>query len=161
VSRGIYHIKGTGDPELGMMFAWVNSYDKSKRFSCATGAVLTTYGGYYMGDMGSWRRKHTGDARQEAMDTMKEQIANSGTYYNTLVGYMKEMKEIILEEKARAELLGRIFFQERLITSEQANIVKSLLMKPEATNSLWELNTYLVSALRKAHPRDWMEKSIA
>ncbi len=161
VARGIYHIKG-GDEDLQMMFAWVNSYDKSKRFSCCIGSRIIDNGGYWLsGDLSSWRRKHTGDAKKEAMETMSDQINNAGKYYQALLGHKAEMMLVKIPEKLRAEVLGRIYFMEKIITSEQAGIVKSLLMTPGADDTLWQLNKWLAAAMKKSHPKDWLEKSIA
>ena len=40
IAQGIYQIESTQDSELGMMFAWSNSYDKSTRFQCGIGAFV-------------------------------------------------------------------------------------------------------------------------
>ena len=69
VAQGIYHIYPSqttdeeiiNEKELGMMFAWTNSYDKSTRFQCAVGAyVAVCYNGMVAGDMMNFKRKHTG-----------------------------------------------------------------------------------------------------
>lgn len=160
VARGIYLIKESTDSEIQMMFAWVNSYDKSKRFECSIGCHIKDTGGFWFSsNMGSWSRKHTGDAKKEAVQAMTDQITNAGVYYNTLISHKEQMKLVILPEKLRAELLGRIYFKDRLITSEQAGIVRTALMKP-GDNTLWELVTMLAGALVKSHPKDWMSSQV-
>src|ERR1019366_4018691 len=37
VAQGVYHLKYGDDPDMGMMFAWSNSYDKTMRFKCSIG----------------------------------------------------------------------------------------------------------------------------
>ena len=69
VAQGIYHIRPMNvestDPDLGMMFAWTNSYDKSIRFQCAIGAyVMACSNGMVCGEL-NYARKHTGSADQE------------------------------------------------------------------------------------------------
>ncbi len=159
ITRGIYHLGSGADPELQMIFAWVNSYDKSKRFSCAIGAHVTDSGYWLSGDMSSFRRKHTGTAKAEAIQAMEEQITNAGKYYTSLVSSKEQMKLVVLPEKLRAEILGRLLFKERLLTMEQAGIIKSLLMMSE-DDSLWGLNKMISRAMLKSHPRDWMEVSL-
>ena len=46
VAQGVYYIQPTStdqqindEKELGMMFTWVNSYDKSRMFNCTIGAL--------------------------------------------------------------------------------------------------------------------------
>ena len=45
IGQGIYHIKPSqsefaNEDELGMMFAWTNSYNKRIRFQCGVGAYV-------------------------------------------------------------------------------------------------------------------------
>ena len=63
VAQGIYHIKPTNshdidvinETEIGMMFGWTNSYDKSTRFQCAIGGyVMVCSNGMVAGDMMSY-----------------------------------------------------------------------------------------------------------
>src|SRR5437870_1680629 len=60
VAQGVYHLKfeGEQDPEMGMMFAWSNSYDKSMKFKCSVGGYLNSSQSIIIsGNMGSWGRK--------------------------------------------------------------------------------------------------------
>ncbi len=163
VAQGIYVLKGK-DSDTEMFFAWVNSYDKSKRFQCAIGAHIKSCDGYYIGDMGSWSRKHTGDAKDEAIETMERQIKDAHTYYSTILAHKAQMDLVILPEDLRASLLGKILFQEGYMTMEQAGVVKTLLMSPgdykSDKDSLWSLICMISQAMIKSHPRDWMDNSI-
>jgi len=63
VAQGVYYINYGDDPELGLMFAWCNSYDKSTRFKCAVGAHVFVCGnGVMIGDMANYHKKHYGDS---------------------------------------------------------------------------------------------------
>ena len=163
VAQGIYHIKDLSDPEMGMIFAWVNSYDKSKRFQCCIGGVLTMNHNYFVADMGSWTRKHTGNAKQEAFDQMKDQISNAAGYYLKILQDKAAMKLVIVPLKQRAEILGRLLFQDRILTMEQGSVVKSQLIAPGAVDynapqdSLWTFYNQMAVALKKSHPRDWLD----
>jgi hypothetical protein len=94
VAQGIYHILpiNTVDPtimeekELGMMFAWTNSYDKSTRFQCAIGAyVMVCHNGMVSGDMMNFRRKHTGSADHDIRMQISNQIKNGEKYYKRIL----------------------------------------------------------------------------
>ena len=80
VAQGIYHIKKLGveqDSELGMMFAWTNSYDKSIRFQCSIGAyVMACSNGMVCGEL-NYARKHTGTADHEIKMQISSQIKNA------------------------------------------------------------------------------------
>ena len=75
VAQGIYEIVSTHDDDLGMMFAWTNSYDKSTRFQCGIGAyVFVCNNGMIHGDMASYARKHTGTAHLDVQTQIGSQV---------------------------------------------------------------------------------------
>ena len=164
VAQGVYYIKDASDPEMEMMFAWSNSYDKSMRFKAAIGAsVLVSRNSIISGDHSHWGRKHTGTALQEAIDTIKHQITNGAVYYKQLLDDKRVMTNMIVPVRYQAELLGRIMFEEEILTMEQLGIVRKEIKKPSFDyncdkESLWLFYNNIIVALRKAHPRHWMDQ---
>ena len=69
VAQAEYHINYGDDPEMGLMIAWQNSYNKLVSFKYAIGAhVMVCSNGCVAGDLGAYKRKHTGTADVEALD---------------------------------------------------------------------------------------------
>jgi len=162
IAQGIYRLQYQNDPELSMMFAWTNSYNKQVRFKCGVGAYVNHTGTTMVcGDMGSWARKHTGTADEETVATIKEQIANAHMYYDQLVADKNAMKEIKMNKRKQAQLLGILFAEYQILTTEQASIVRSQMDKPthvfEDSSSLWAFYNYVTTALQSSHPKTWME----
>lgn len=163
IAQGLYYLTYKSDPDIGMMFAWSNSYNKQMRFKCAMGGhVFVCLNGMLTGDMGSWNRKHTGTADQEAKDAIIDQVGNAQIYYNQLVSDKDKMKAVLLNKKEQASLLGILFAQYSVITTEQASIIKQQMDRPEFDynadkNSLWAFYNHATLALKKSHPRTWME----
>jgi transcription antitermination factor NusG len=162
IAQGIYRLQYQNDPELSMMFAWTNSYNKQVRFKCGVGAYVNHTGTTMVcGDMGSWARKHTGTADEETIATIKEQIANAHMYYDQLVHDKNAMKEIKMNKRKQAQLLGILFAEYQILTTEQASTVRSQMDKPshvfEDTSSLWAFYNYVTIALQSSHPKTWME----
>ena len=162
IAQGIYRLQYQNDPELSMMFAWTNSYNKQVRFKCGVGAYVNQIGTTMVcGDMGSWARKHTGSADEETVATIKEQVANAHMYYDQLVADKNAMKEIPMNKRKQAQLLGILFAEYQILTTEQASIVRSQMDKPshvfEDTSSLWAFYNYVTTALQSSHPKTWME----
>jgi hypothetical protein len=162
IAQGIYRLQYQNDPELSMMFAWTNSYNKQVRFKCGVGAYVNQIGTTMVcGDMGSWARKHTGTADEETVATIKEQIANAHMYYDQLVSDKNVMKEIKMNKRKQAQLLGILFAEYQILTTEQASIVRSQMDKPthvfEDSSSLWAFYNYVTIALQSSHPKTWME----
>lgn len=162
IAQGIHVLQYNFDPELSMMFAWTNSYNKKVRFKCGVGAYVNQIGtSMVCGDMGSWARKHTGSADEETVATIKEQIANAHMYYAQLVADKNAMKDIPMNKRKQAQLLGILFAEYQILTTEQASIVRSQMDKPshvfEDSSSLWAFYNYVTTALQSSHPKTWME----
>ena len=173
VAQGIYHIypsettdqEISSERELGMMFAWTNSYDKSTRFQCAIGAyVAVCYNGMIAGDMMNFKRKHTGSADYDVKIHLADQIKNAEKHYKRIITDKNLMKTIELSKVKQAELTGILFIEEDLLDSQQVSCVKSELTKSTYNysvdeNSAWAFYNHVTHALKKAHPRDWMQDS--
>ena len=163
IAQGTYYLNYEGDEEIGMMFAWSNSYNKQMRFKCAIGGyVFVCLNGMICGDMGSWSRKHTGIADVETQKTIANQISNAQVYYDKLVTDKNIMKEIVIDSKRQAELLGVLFAEYEILTTEQMSLVKQQMDKPSFfyngdVNSLWSFYNHVTLSLKKSHPRNWME----
>jgi len=162
IAQGIHVLQYNSDPELSMMFAWTNSYNKQVRFKCGVGAYVNHTGTTMVcGDMGSWARKHTGTADEETIATIKEQVANAQMYYDQLVADKDAMKDIKMNKRKQAQLLGILFAEYQILTTEQASIVRSQMDKPthvfEDSSSLWAFYNYVTTALQSSHPKTWME----
>lgn len=163
IAQGIYHLDYSDDPEMGMMFAWSNSYDKSMRFKCAVGGVVRVcMNGMVSGNMGTWGRKHTGSADSETIETIQAQITKAKQYYKQLVYDKETMKTIQVSPKTQAELVGRLYFQENLLNTEQLTVIKHQLTNPKYDyntdkDSLWALYNHITLSLHKAHPKDWLD----
>lgn len=162
IAQGIYKLTFNQDPELSMMFAWTNSYNKQIKFKCAIGGYINANGGAMLsGEMGSWSRKHTGNADEEAVATITDQISNAILYYTQLISDKQTMKTVSLTKRKQAQLLGILFAEYQILTTEQASIIRQLMEKPkqvfEDSNSLWAFYNHVTTALQYSHPRTWME----
>ena len=162
IAHGVYKLNYNNDPELSMMFAWTNSYNKQVRFKCGVGGYINLTGTTMVcGDMGSWARKHTGTADEETIKTIQEQIANAHMYYNQLCSDKESMKSITLNKRKQAQLLGILFAEYQILTTEQASIVRQQMDRPSHvyvdSNSLWAFYNFVTIALQHSHPKTWME----
>ncbi len=170
VAQGVYHIypQHTTDidieqeKELGMMFAWTNSYDKSKSFSCAIGAyVQVCYNGMLSGDMMNYKRKHRWSASRDIYMQMSDQIKNGEKYYKRLIKDKDFLKTITISCKDAAELAGRLYIQEELLDVHQVACIKKEINNPSYNYGVsketgWAFYNHVTHALKKAHPRDWI-----
>ena len=173
VAQGIYHIypSQTTDEdiskerELGMMFAWTNSYDKSTRFQCAIGAyVMVCNNGMVAGDMMNFKRKHTGSAGHDIKMQLSNQIKNGEVHYSRILKDRDALKSTLLSKTEQAALVGRLFIDEEIVTSSQMSIIKKEINKPSYdyltdNNNAWSFYNHVTHALKLSTPRDWLQDS--
>jgi hypothetical protein len=162
VVQGIYQIVSTHDDDMGMMFAWTNSYDKSTRFQCGIGAyVFVCNNGMIHGDMATFARKHTGSADIEAQRQIGSQIKYAHKHFNQLIQDKNQFKQTNLSIQEQAELLGRLFIDEGILDATQMSCVKREIDKPSydyktSPTSGWTFYNHITHALKLSHPRLWM-----
>ena len=164
VAQGIYHLKYGSDPDMGMLFGWANSYDKSMRFKCSIGGyVHASLASIIGGNMDTFGRKHTGSADEEVFDKIDEQIENAELYFSQLIADKDAMKVLVAPAELRAQFMGKIYFINDLITGEQLSTVKAEFKKPSFVydgieNSVWQMYNAIIYSLQKAHPKTWMDQ---
>ena len=162
IAQGIYRLNFNQDPELSMMFAWTNSYNKQVKFKCVVGAYINQSGSVMIsGDIGSWVRKHTGTADTEVKDTIDQYISNAHMYYNQLCSDKATMESVVLNKRKQAQLLGVLFAEYEILTTEQASMIRDQMKRPyhvfTNANSLWAFYNYVTITLQNSHPKTWME----
>ena len=162
IAQGIYKLNFNNDPELSMMFAWTNSYNNQVKFKCVVGAYINNTGAVMIsGEVGSWVRKHTGTADTETKDTIDNYIANANMYYTQLCSDKAAMEVVTLNRRKQSQLLGVLFAEYEILTTEQASMVRDQMKKPyhvfTNTDSLWAFYNYVTNSLQFSHPKTWME----
>ena len=163
IAQGIYHLGFSSDADMGMMFAWSNSYNKTMKFKCAVGAqVFICMNGVVSGDFANYSRKHSGPtALNDALSSIKHQIKNAFTYYNQLVQDKEMLKTVNLSKKDQSALLGRLFADEEILTTTQTTIVKREMNTPTFNynadpNSAWAMYNHVTLALKESHPINYL-----
>ena len=162
IASAIYTLDFGNDPELSMMFAWSNSYNKQMRFKCGIGAIHKANStSLVCGDMGSWARKHTGSADTETKETIEQQVKLAKVYYEQLCADKEVMKKINLDVRKQSQILGMLFAEHDILTTEQASMIKQQMSRPtykcSEPGTLWEFYNFVTIALQQSHPKTWME----
>jgi hypothetical protein len=163
VAQAVYHLDYANDPDMGMMFAWSNSYNKTMRFKCAVGAYVFICGnGVVRGDMGSYARKHSGTALQDVVDQINNQISHAKEHYDVLLQDKTMLKNIILTPRDKGRILGELFANDEILTLTQVGIVKREIDKPTHTynadgDSAWTMYNHITLALKESHPSTYMK----
>jgi hypothetical protein len=162
IAQGVYHLDYGNDPDMGMMFAWSNSYNKTMRFKCGIGAhVFVCMNGVLRGDMGSYSRKHSGTALIDVVNQIKSQIQGAKEFYDNLLADKALLKNVILTSRDKGRILGELFANDEILTLTQVGIVKREIDKPTHSynchgDSAWAMYNHITFALKESHPSTYM-----
>lgn len=165
VANGRYTIGNVADSEMKLQIGWQNSYDKSLSLKFALGtSIIICSNGMVKGDHGAFRKKHQGDIQSFTPAAVSEYIKGGGDAFRNLQNERDQFKNIEVDGQVQAELLGRMFLREDIITSTQLNIIKREIKSPThdygAADSMWELYNHVTFAMKQAHPSTWMQDHI-
>lgn len=164
IAQGIYHLVCNQDPDMGMMFAWANSYNRLTRFKCAIGGrVFVCDNGMVNGDISSYSRVHKGTgAWYSVKTTIEDQIANASSYFNRLVVDKEMFKPVFLTRGEQASMLGRLYAEHDALTIAQVSMVRKEMDKPSFDygvdpRSAWALYNHVTLALKESHPGSYLK----
>jgi hypothetical protein len=162
IAQGIYHINYGNDADMGLMFAWSNSYNKMMRFKCAIGAqVFVCMNGVVSGDLANYKRKHTGSALIDVTNSIQFQISKAKEYYNNLVADKEMLKQVLLTKSQQGATVGRLLIEQEILTLTQVGMVQREIDKPTHNysnnpNSAWDLYNHITLALKDSHPLNYL-----
>jgi len=163
VARGVHVVQYGDDPDMKMIFSWVNSYDKSTKFQCGVGAQVTANESYILSEgMTNWIRKHTGSADTEAEKVINDQLDKAEEYFISLVDCKNKMKEVLISPVQFYEFLGRLYFT-NAVSTQQLSAIKFEMNNSKAvynapSESLWVMYNHILVVLKSAHPKTWMKQ---
>ena len=166
VATGRYFIKGVDDEEMQLQVTWQNSYDKSLPLVYAIGAniLVCTNGMMAFRGIYSFRKKHVGVIQTFAPNAIPEYVKRGGEMFLGLQEDRERMKQVEVSKRLAAELLGRMFFEEKIVESTQLNIIKREMEHPthdyKSKGSLWELYQHVTFAIGGIHPSNWMQEHL-
>jgi hypothetical protein len=170
-ANGIYHLDG-GDSEMNLRLQWQNSYDKSLPLAAAFGShVIVCSNGLIVGDMGRFKRKHTGTVLTEFQEQIRTYVDTAAEQFKKMKHDRERMKEITLTKRVSAELIGRMFLEDNIITVTQLGIIKRELDNPSFNygtdkdvlakgGTLWDTYNAVTVSLKEAHPQFNMQSHI-
>lgn len=165
VANGRFTISNVADRDMQLQIGWQNSYNRKVSLKFAIGArIFICQNGAVSGDYGSFKKKHVGEVQTFAPAAITDYIKSAGDAFRKLQSDRDVMKDIQVTSTRKAELLGRLYLENEIISSMQMNIIKGEIKKPTfdygAQDSLWELYQHTTYALKQEHPANWMNAHI-
>ena len=161
---GYFDIEFDGDSEMGTRFAFRNSYDKSMSVAPVSGSsVFICSNGMVKGDM-KYVRKHTGEVAKELNSVIIRTIESMESEFLDLKRHSEQMKSIELKKDKAAEMYGRLFMIEDIITPNQLSIVKKQLDESSfdefKEESVWSAYNHVTYALKESHPLNYINQHV-
>jgi hypothetical protein len=164
IAQGTYTLQYGTDPDMHLMFAWSNSYNKMMRFKCAVGAqVMICMNGVVSGDMGSYGRKHLGTSTfKNVTEHIESQLKHANECFDNLVKDKEILKTVHLTLEDKGAIVGRLFMKEEVLTLTQVGVIVREMNKPGLSyskdpNSAWDLYNHVTTALKESHPMHYLD----
>jgi hypothetical protein len=125
--------------DFGMSISFSNSYNKTIKAQVASGiSSWACLNGKIFGDI-SFSRKHTGSVYEELQENIIKCVSNMEKEFDKGLYIMDQLKEKEITTKIAAELTGRAFIEQDIITATQMGIIKDRLSFDE---NFKEMNAY-------------------
>jgi hypothetical protein len=165
IAQGNYTIYGVRDPDMCLQLAWQNSTNKQVSFKLAVGTtVFVCTNSAVWGDLGAFKRIHKGDADSDSYNQIERLIGDSGELFMQMVKDKDVLKEIEISKTVQAELIGRMFLEEEILTMTQLGIIKREIENPSfdygCPGSVWELYQHCTHSFKEITPRSWMTQQM-
>jgi hypothetical protein len=161
---GYYSLNYNNDPEMGIKIAFRNSYDKSMSVAFVSGGeVWICSNGMVKGDI-QYVRKHTGSVVNELNVKIIDTINLMEDEFIQLKRHSEQMKQIELTKVQAAEMYGRMFMIDDIITPTQLSVIKKELddskFESFKDETLWSAYNHVTFALKEAHPLNYIDQHV-
>jgi hypothetical protein len=95
---------------------------------------------------------------------LSNQIKNGEKYYKRIIKDKNSLKNTVLTKREQSELLGRLFADEEIISSNQINCIKKEMTKPSYDyncdqDTAWAFYNHVTHSLKISPPKNWMQDS--
>ena len=166
-AQHLLSIEGMNDNVMGPAINWGNSYDKTKRFTMASGAItlVCTNGMIGLRDVMEFSRKHTGNAMKDVENMIQQVVNNLETTFEKFQRQMEILQYREITKRMAGEFLGRLYFEEQILTPTQLNEVKrnyftdeNFKCNSEGNNSAFNFYNNVTEALKSTHPNEYIRK---
>lgn len=158
---GVYELETPGgNGETLMNIGFRNSYDKSLAVGLvAGGTVIVCSNLMFKGDI-KVVRKHTTGVYTDMKAIITQAIDLALPNYESLNSDMELWKNDPMSKRVMAELAGRMFIEEQLITGEQLKIMRDEihLSNNFVHETKWDFYNHITEALKRSHPKEIMSR---
>lgn len=164
VVLGIFNFE-SDDLDMGLQMAFLNSYDKSRSVTIATGAIVFVCANGMVSAEEVFKRKHTGSVRDEIMETIEVQVAKMRNDFDELVSFKETIKNVSIPIEEMYRLSGDLFFTTELISTRHLSELKNQFSDRNfgvigERVSLWNIYNWMTELFKKEQPVNHISKHI-
>ena len=152
----------TNSDKFGFEIALMNSYNKTISLRCGSGANCTICWNLQVMAPFKIQEKHVGNVREDLYEFLKSSFEVKDTQIQNAQLLWDNLDYVNLSQREINELAGSLFFEQKLINSEQAMILRKELDKPsfeydynpESLNALYQHTTFCI---QNEHPTSYLQ----
>lgn len=152
---------GIKNDDMGMHVGIVNSYDKILRVKIAVGATVFVCDNLMLSGDIQWMRKHTPNVWGDIATMTEQHIGTLEGAFEDACDISELLKKKRLSDEKMQKVLG-MAYGNRLLTNPMMSTVRQEWEAPTfkdfKNRNAWSLYNAFTVALKKATPRDIMEK---
>jgi len=150
------------EPGINMQIGIANSYDKSRVAMIGLGAeVFICLNGCMRGEY-EMRRRHTTNIWRDLEEMISDSIKMLHDNYRMIIHQKDRLSGIDFNKRAQAELLGRIFVEEEIVTPTMANIIRKEIVGSTKfpQDNAWSFYNHVTHALKESHPIEYIDRHV-
>ena len=159
----------TPNEEYGQRFMFRNSYDKSMSFAVAIGGhVIICENGMVRADNFEYKRVHKGTADSDSILNIDAGFESIDKEFKIITEQMENLKECHVDYELMHDLVGKLFFEQGVISSVQLNIIKDQMWHSDKflhindkDFSAFHLYNHITESLKKSAPRTYIQDHVA
>lgn len=165
IAQGFYYIVSQlddfiKDDDLGILFTWTNSYNKTVKFQCAIGAYTHINENMIVsGDVTTYSRKHIGNVLNNITDEINHQILNTHDFYSKIIKEKNTLKNTEMTFNDEFNLIGKLIMRDVATVGQTYSIKKNITSNFSFTNysSAWAFYNNVLFELKTTHPKYWLK----
>lgn len=156
IITAVYRLKSSEDLDIKPSITLTNSYNRTRKAGVRAGMEVLICKNGMIGHLGTnYSRKHIGDfALRDFQQNIDKAILNLEPEIQILRNNVKQMKNIEINDRIKAQLIGDMLINESMINSVQLGIIQKELKFSEnfKTNSLWDFYNNVTEGFKHNHP---------
>ena len=156
------HISSPETPGINRVFAFMNSYNKMRKVSFASGAVvLVCWNGMFWSDEGTFARRHYRNVWDDIHSAVDTQVNKMHTDFTNLMEFKHMSEQVDIQPKSVASLAGRMYFDGILSPRMLSDLKREIYQSDEwgfkqtddgvlLPDSLWKFYNNCTEAAKRA-----------